>query len=76
MTNSDGALLTTTEVAHKLGLDPRTVLKAAVHGELPAIRIGNRWRFPKFLIDGIAAGEWRPRQVEELPVYVPLKPTP
>lgn len=38
-------LLTPAEAAQRLGLHPKTVTRMAREGRLPAIRIGNGWRF-------------------------------
>ncbi len=40
-------LLTIKEVARYLKLDPQTVSRKAQRGDLPGVRIGNRWRFKK-----------------------------
>ncbi len=45
------ALLTTSELAHYLRLNQRTVLKLASAGELPGVRLGNQWRFRRVAVD-------------------------
>ena len=45
-------LLTTKEVAEYLKLKPVTVTRKAAKGEIPAIKIGGRFRFDKGQIDG------------------------
>lgn len=39
------SLLTIREVARYLKLDPQTVSRKAQKGQLPGVKIGNRWRF-------------------------------
>ena len=46
-----GKLLNTTELAEYLNLLPVTVRRKAAKGEIPAIRVGNRFRFDKDQID-------------------------
>jgi excisionase family DNA binding protein len=44
-------LLTTKEIAQYLRLRPETVLRKVRSGEIPAIKIGGRFRFDKEQID-------------------------
>ena len=44
-------LLTTREIAQYLKLRPETVLRKVKEGEIPAIKIGGRFRFDKGQID-------------------------
>ena len=44
-------LLTANELAQYLKVSPRTVLRRARNGELPAIRVGRRFRFNKKQVD-------------------------
>lgn len=44
-------LLTVKELAAYLRLNERTVLKLAAEGPLPAVKVGNQWRFRKAMID-------------------------
>jgi len=44
-------LMTVREIAAYLKLNERTVLKLAAQGPLPAVRVGNQWRFRKAMID-------------------------
>jgi PTS system nitrogen regulatory IIA component len=44
-------LLTIKELARYLNVNERTVLRLAGENELPAVRIGNQWRFRKNIID-------------------------
>jgi excisionase family DNA binding protein len=44
-------LLTAKELARYLKVSPRTVLRRARNGELPAIRVGKRFRFNKKQVD-------------------------
>lgn len=46
-------LLTATEAAKLLGLSPKSVLKAARAGELPARKVGSRYRFSRAALLGI-----------------------
>lgn len=43
--NAEHRLLTATEAAERLGLHPKTVVRMAREGRLPATKIGNGWRF-------------------------------
>ena len=45
------SLLTIQEIAKYLRLDSQTVSRKAQRGELPGVKIGNRWRFRKEAID-------------------------
>jgi excisionase family DNA binding protein len=47
-----GELLTTKEIAGYLKLRPETVLRKVKEGEIPAIRVGGRFRFDTNEIDG------------------------
>jgi excisionase family DNA binding protein len=40
-----GAFLTPAQVAARLALHPKTVVRMARDGRLPAVKIGTRWRF-------------------------------
>lgn len=44
-------VLTLQEVARYLKLSPDTIYRRAKRGEMPAVRVGKLWRFPKDLID-------------------------
>lgn len=44
-------LMTVRELAAYLKLNERTVLKLAAEGPLPAVKVGNQWRFRKAMID-------------------------
>src|SRR5712691_8272080 len=44
-------LMTVKELAAYLNLNERTVLKLAAEGPLPAVKVGNQWRFRKAMID-------------------------
>ena len=46
-----GRIMTVNEVADYLSLDPQTVSRKAQSGELPAFKVGNRWRFDRQDID-------------------------
>lgn len=48
---TDDRLMTVRELAAYLKLNERTVLKLAAQGPLPAVRVGNSWRFRKAMID-------------------------
>jgi len=43
--------MTVGEVADYLSLDPQTVSRKAQAGDLPAFKVGNRWRFDRDDID-------------------------
>ncbi len=44
-------LMTVREVASYLHINERTALKLAMQGPLPAVRVGNQWRFRKAMVD-------------------------
>src|SRR5437899_3662574 len=44
-------LMTVKDLAAYLNLNERTVLKLAADGPLPAVKVGNQWRFRKAMID-------------------------
>lgn len=44
-------LMTVKELAAYLHINERTVLKLAADGPLPAVKVGNQWRFRKAMID-------------------------
>lgn len=44
-------VLTVQEVASMLKLHPRTVMKMALSGEIPAAKVGRQWRFERNLIE-------------------------
>lgn len=44
-------LLTIKQLAAYLNVNERTVLKLASNSELPAVRVGNQWRFRKAMVD-------------------------
>src|SRR2546428_13900853 len=41
----DDRLMTVKELAAYLNLNERTVLKLAAEGPMPAVKVGNQWRF-------------------------------
>lgn len=41
------AVLTPKQVGDLLGICPRTVQKMAQRGELPGVKVGNKWRFSR-----------------------------
>ena len=41
----ESTLLRTNDIAHWLGIHPRTIRLWAECGEIPAIKIGKQWRF-------------------------------
>src|SRR3989454_7896858 len=47
----DDRLMTVKELAAYLNLNERTVLKLAADGPMPAVKVGNQWRFRKAMID-------------------------
>jgi len=51
---------TADEVAAMLRLNRRTVIELAKRGELPAVRVGKLFRFPRAKTDALAAGEVAP----------------
>jgi excisionase family DNA binding protein len=59
-------LLTVTEVSDYLQLNPRTVLKMAQSGEIPAVKIARQWRFKPEWVES-----WLDRQSPLAPGGVP-----
>ncbi len=55
-----GKIMKVGEVADYLGLATETIYRKARIGEIPAIKIGRSWRFPKDLID-----QWIAKKAEE-----------
>src|SRR2546430_15684988 len=53
----DDRLMTVKELAAYLNLNERTVLKLAAEGPLPAVKVGNQWRFREGKIDAWAGGQ-------------------
>jgi excisionase family DNA binding protein len=49
--DSDAALLTTAAVLRYLNTTPRTLYRLIAAGELPAVRIGQQWRFRRGDLD-------------------------
>jgi excisionase family DNA binding protein len=45
-------LLTTDQVAAYLKVDKFTIYRLVTHGDLPAFKVGNQWRFKRTLIEG------------------------
>ena len=52
------SLIGAAEAAKLLNCSPQTVRRQADHGELPAMRIGNRWMFLPSLLDS-----WRRKKL-------------
>src|SRR5689334_18333156 len=44
-------LITADQAAENLNCSPKTVKRMAARGEIPAMQIGNRWRFRPSLLD-------------------------
>ena len=44
-------VMTVTEVAQYLGVVPDTIYRKARRGEIPAVKMGKIWRFPKEALD-------------------------
>ena len=44
-------IMTVGEVARYLGVVPGTVYRKARQGEIPAVKIGKIWRFPRTALD-------------------------
>ena len=61
-------LLTTKELQEILNIDRTTIYRMAESGRVPAVKVGNQWRFPKQQIEA-----WLQRQaVATLPIGEPL----
>ncbi len=48
---STDKIMTTKEVAEYIKVNEKTVLKLAQYGELPAVKVGNQWRYHLFSVD-------------------------
>ncbi len=46
-----GRIMTVEEVAKYLNLVPNTIYRKARAGEIPAVKVGKCWRFPKQALD-------------------------
>ena len=44
-------IMTVDEVARYLGVVPDTIYRKARRGEIPAVKMGKMWRFPKETLD-------------------------
>jgi len=44
-------IMTVPEVARYLGVVPDTIYRKARRGEIPAVKMGKVWRFPKDALD-------------------------
>src|SRR3989475_4475460 len=53
----DDRLMTVKELAAYLNLNERTVLKLAAEGPMPAVKVGNQWRFSNAMIDASLADQ-------------------
>lgn len=54
-----GQMMTTEEVSRVLNTTEHTVRNWARNEEIPAVRIGGSWRFPRDQIESISRGECR-----------------
>ena len=52
-------VMSTDELAAYLRMNPATIRRNVERGEIPAIRIGRSWRFPKAMID-----QWLTKSME------------
>lgn len=55
-------ILTVKEVAEYLKMNPRTVCKLALNGQIPGVKIASQWRFKKSLVN-----EWLELEMRGLP---------
>ncbi len=68
-------VMTAQEVAEYLGLAVETIYRKARAGEIPAMRIGRRWRFVREALEAWVRGETqvpetrRPLSRDELPKF-------
>ncbi len=58
-------LLTLREAADLLGIHSKTLEIQARRGEIPATKIGNRWRFRTSLLDQWLASRFGPTRAED-----------
>jgi len=72
-------ILTEEQVAELLDCAPATVQEKARNGELPALKIGRSWRFPKAALldalDALARANRAPAKVKSTHIAVPPAPT-
>ena len=59
------SVMTAEEVAEWLGLSVETIYRKARSGEMPALRIGRRWRFLRGALQRWARGEGERPSVHE-----------
>src|SRR3989338_8380355 len=59
-------ILTIRELSKYLRLDPQTVSRKAQRGEIPGIKIGNRWRFRREAIESWLNQGHEPRHRQDL----------
>lgn len=55
-----GELLTAKELQNLLNVDRSTIYRMVSRGQLPAIRVGNQWRFPREAIEAWLARQAQP----------------
>ena len=69
-------VLTTKEVAEYIKLNEKTVLKLAQYGELPAVKMGNQWRFHLASIDQYLQKQLMESSDEDLDTVIRTKDRP
>ena len=47
----DDRLMTAKQLSEYLNINERTVLKLVGEGALPGVKVGNQWRFRKWMVD-------------------------
>jgi excisionase family DNA binding protein len=58
-------MLTCPAFAALVGLHPRTVTVKCRRGEIPAIKVGESWRIPRWYVEAILRGEASPTRPVE-----------
>lgn len=71
-------VLDESEVAKLLDCEPRTVQEKARTGQLPAIKFGRSWRFPKDALlqalNNLAIANRTSNRTQAIATYAPTKP--
>ena len=52
LVNESREVMNVRQASQYLGISPDTLYRYITEGEIPAFKLGNRWRFRKSLLDG------------------------
>ena len=62
-------LMTVEEIAVYLRLTKRTIYRLLKKGTVPAVKVGNKWRFDKSVIDSWLKPEFQKKKVRKKRMY-------